>query len=84
MDAYKETVELLKFGKFLQEFEATRDLLALEDLEVYIHSIRNRFISKPDFAKLFSEGYALIRKESEAYELKNKKYHREKYLDSQE
>lgn len=84
MDSYKETAELLKFATNFQELEAIKDLMALEDLEVYIHSIRNRFIARPDFPKSFSEGYALIRKESEAYELKHKKYSREKYFDTEE
>lgn len=84
MDTYKETAELLKFAAAFQEYEASRDLLQMEDLEVYTHSIRNRFIVRPDFPKNFSEGYELLRKESEAYELKHKKYSREKYFEIEE
>lgn len=83
MSTFKETAELLKFAALYQEYESSRDLMVLEDLEVYIHSIRNRFIVRPDFPKKFSDGYQLVRSESEAYELKHKKYSREKYFEEE-
>lgn len=80
MNSYKETADLLKLAQAYQEFETTRDLMDLEDLEVYIYSIRKRFIEKEGFPHHFAEGYELIRKEAEVYDQQHKKYSREKYI----
>lgn len=80
MNSYKETADLQRFAQSYQEFEKTRNLMDLEDLEVYLHSIRNRFTQRETFCTHFAEGYELLRKGAEEYDLQHKKYSREKYI----
>lgn len=80
MGNYKETDLLKAFAENFQAFEHTRDLSDLEDLDVYLYSIRSRFVQKEDFPERFAEGYDLLRKGAEEYDMQHKKYSREKYI----
>lgn len=82
MHAYKESAALEEFAKGYQEFEITRDLGDLEDLEVYIYSIKIRFIERENFVSQFVEGYELLRSHAEGQIKQTKKYSRENYIDS--
>lgn len=80
MNKYKESPHLLKIAQWFQEFENERNLLEIEDLEVYIHTIKNRFYQKKGFPIDFVEGYEILRGRAEVDLQKSKKYSREKYF----
>ncbi len=80
MGSYQETEQLKAFAEQYRSFEQTRDLAELEDLDVYLYSIRSRFIQKENFPTHFAQGYDLVRKGAEEYEMQHKKYSREKYI----
>lgn len=84
MNKYKESSHLLKIAEWFQEFENTRNLLEIEDLEVYIYTIKNRFYQKKHFPVDFVEGYEILRSKAEANQNKSEKYSREKYFPLEE